>query len=583
MAKTTVFSGQRPIIFSIFVASLFLNVLVLTAPLYMLQLFSRVLSSGSISTLTVLTIGASIALLFYLLFDIIRQKMTVRLGNRLEANHGPTVLSILVQSASATDRRGAQPLRDLQEIRRFVTSPYFTSLLDAPWSILFLGIVFLFSPVLGWIALAAIVLLFGLGVLSEITGRKPSDDATESAQSATSFAEEMVRNADVVRSMSHTPALVERWQSSAHDSMAAGTLVTDRISVYSSIARVLRMALQISMLGAGVLLVLEGEITPGVMIAGSILAARAAAPVEHSIAGWRSMLQARAASRRLNSLFAAVDAGEMRMPLPEPSGKLSVENATIVVPERQNPLIFDVSFDLRPGQSLGIIGESGSGKTTLARSLAGLQPLSRGHIRVDDASIADWPQDQIGGYIGYLPQRVELFDGTIGENIAAMDPNADSRDIIAAARAAQVHELILDINGGYNAPVGLRGELLSAGQRQRIALARAFYGDRKIVILDEPNANLDPHGEAALARAVTEAAERGCVVIVVTHRPSILKRLSFAALMRNGRLERFGSTVEILADAASRMPDYHRRDQSASVTTIDGRRASHGGDGEANA
>src|SRR5690606_5018891 len=264
------------------------------------------------------------------------------------------------------------------------------------------------------------------------------------------------------------------------------TRAIDRISLFSAMARMVRMGLQIAVLTQGVVLVLDGAITPGVMIASSILLGRAAAPVEHSIAGWRALLSAREAHRRLNALLANFEEARKLVELPEPQGRLSVESATLVVPGRQSPLLLDVNFELRPGDMLGIVGPSGAGKTSLARCLVGLQPLSRGHVRIDDASLADWPADQIGHYIGYLPQRVELFDGTIAENIATMDEQASPAAVIEAAKRAEVHELILDIPGGYNAPVGLRGELLSGGQRQRIGLARAFYGDKRLIVLDEP-------------------------------------------------------------------------------------------------
>src|SRR5690606_8111778 len=252
-----------------------------------------------------------------------------------------------------------------------------------------------------------------------------------------------------------------------------------------------------------------------------------------------------------------------------PQGRLSVESATLVVPGRQSPLLLDVNFELRPGDMLGIVGPSGAGKTSLARCLVGLQPLSRGHVRIDDASLADWPADQIGHYIGYLPQRVELFDGTIAENIATMDEQASPAAVIEAAKRAEVHELIVDIPGGYNAPVGLRGELLSGGQRQRIGLARAFYGDKRLIVLDEPNANLDPDGEEALARAVSNAAERGAAVVVVTHRLNILRRLSHAAVMNDGRLVRFGAAREIVDGAAQ--PMFMRQGRGdPKVATLDG-------------
>ncbi len=546
----SVFKGQRGVIVAIFVASFFVNILALTAPIYMLQLFSRVMSSGSTSTLVVLTIGALVALLFYFLFDTIRQKLASRLGTRLEDTHGSVVLSVLVQSASAEDRRGAQPIRDLQELRRFVTSPMFTALLDAPWSIVFVAIMFLFHPALGWVAVAGLSALFLLGVLSELSGRKPHAASDKTTRAANTIAEEMVRNADIVRAMGKTPALIDRWRARSTASMVSATQVVDRVAVFSSAAKFVRLVLQIAVLGVGVTLVLRGQLSPGVMIAASILLARAAAPVEQAIAGWRALLSANAARHRLNTLLAGIEEGEMRIELPDPSGRLSVENATVVVPRQQNPLIFDVTFDLRPGDTMGIIGPSGSGKTTLARSLVGLQPLSRGHVRIDDASLEDWPVDQIGQFVGFLPQRVELFDGTIAENIASMDENASSADVVEAAKRAEVHELILSMPGGYNAQVGVRGELLSAGQRQRIGLARAFFGDKRLIVLDEPNANLDPDGEEALATAVQKASAAGAVVIVITHRTGILRRMSHAGLMVAGRMVKFGAAKDVITSAS---------------------------------
>lgn len=570
MRRKTVFTGQKQLICFIILASFFLNILVLTAPLYMLQLFSRVLSSASIPTLIVLTIGAATALIFYFIFDAIRQKLASRLGTRLEAEHGPTVISVLVQSASATDKRGVQPVRDLQELRRFVTSPAFIALIDAPWSVVFVAVIFFLHPVLGWVALGGIAILFALGVITEFAGRKHNETANEAAQNANSIVEEMVRNADVVRSMGKTEPLIERWQARSFVSMISGTIAVDRIALMTSLAKLVRMLLQIAILGTGVLLVLRGELTPGLMIATSILLGRAAAPVEQSIAGWRALLSARLSVRRLNILLAGISQGDQLLEMPEPVGRLSVENATVVVPAQQNPLIFDISLELRPGDSLGVIGPSGSGKTTFARALVGLQPLSRGYIRIDDAALTDWPAEQIGNYIGFLPQRVELFDGTIAENIATMDENAAPSEIVEAAKRAEVHALILGLPGGYNAPVGLRGELLSAGQRQRIGLARAFFGDKRLIVLDEPNANLDPEGEDALAKAVSKATGRGAVVVVVTHRTSILQRLSHAALLQGGRMAKFGTAREIIEAAVKPLAAHHGAGDPK-ITTLRGR------------
>lgn len=581
MSGTRLFSGQKNLIIAIFIASFFANLLVLTAPLYMLQLFSRVMSSGSLSTLAVLTTGAAVALVFYFLFDTLRQRLASRLGTRLEAKHGETVISVLVQSASATDKRGVQPVRDLHEVRAFVTGPAFIALLDAPWSIFFVAIIFLFSPVLGWISLIGILVLLALGIANEFYGRKPTEEASKTGQQANALVEEMVRNADVVRAMGKSPALVQRWQNRSFASMVAGTQVVDRVGVLSSFAKFVRMILQIAILCAGVMLVLKGDITPGVMIAASILLSRAAAPIEQSIAGWRSLMSASLARKRLNVLFAAISEGDAPMALPEPDGRLSVENATIVVPEQQNPLIFDVTFELRPGDSLGVIGPSGSGKTTLARALVGLHSLSRGFIRMDDIAMTDWPAEQIGKHVGFLPQRVELFDGTIAENIAMMDEDAEPAEVVAAAKRAAVHNLIVSLPGGYNADVGLRGELLSAGQRQRIGLARAFYGDKRLIVLDEPNANLDPEGEEALASAITNATDTGAVVIVVTHRLNVLRNMTYAGLMQGGRMVKFGKARAIVDASAKAMSPTETNDPKITPFRSTARRNAAGANQEA--
>ncbi|SES39027.1 ABC transporter transmembrane region [Tranquillimonas rosea] len=544
MRSPRVFDGQRGLIVAIFVTSLCLNLLVLTAPLYMLQLFSRVLSSGSIATLVALTVGAGIALVFFMLFDALRQRLISRLGNRLEAGLGPQILGAVVRGTGGV--QDTQPVRDLHEVRGFVVSPVFTALLDAPWSILFVALIYLFHPLLGAVATVGIVILFTLGVISELTGRDPAKAASSAARDSNATADEILRNADIVRAMGRTPTLVGRWESESFAAMRFGTRANDRIASMTSLAKMVRMFLQIAIMGTGVILVLQGQMGPGMMIAASILLGRAAAPVEQSISGWRLLLQARLALQRLNALMS--EAGEERalMEMPEPQGRLSVETAAVVTPARQEPLIFDVSFQLEPGDSLGLIGPSGAGKTTLARALVGLQPLTRGYVRIDDAALTDWPPEQIGRYTGFLPQQVELFRGSVAENIALMDPDARPSAIVEAAKRAQVHELILSLPGGYNADVGPQGRFLSAGQRQRIGLARAFFGDKRLIVLDEPNANLDPAGEEALSAAIAGATARGAVVIVVTHRMSVLKSVSHAAVMEAGRMVRFGRATAVL-------------------------------------
>ncbi|MEL6550926.1 MAG: type I secretion system permease/ATPase [Pseudomonadota bacterium] len=550
MRTKRLFDGQRGLIASIFIVSIFVNILILTAPLYMLQLFSRVMSSGSVPTLIALTIGAGIALIFFFLFDAIRQRLVARLGTRLEARTGPLVLKALMGGNLPADVQSSQPIRDLQVVRGFVTSPVLIALLDAPWSVLFLALIFLFHPLLGLVAMAGLMMLFALGLISEVAGRKPSQSANEASTEANSAVDEMLMNAEVVHAMGQSQAMVERWTYKSFASIVFGTVASDRVALMTSLAKTLRMGLQIAVLGVGVVLVLRNELTPGLMIAASILLGRAAAPVEQSIAGWTALLTARQARDRLNRLLSHVGETEQQMELPEPDGRLSIEGATVLMQGHQNPTLLDVSLELRPGQSLGIIGPSGAGKTTLARAIVGLQPLSRGYIRIDDAALTDWPAEQIGRHIGFLPQRTDLFRGTVAENIAMMNQDAKPSDIVAAAKVAQVHDLILKLPGGYNYDVGPRGEALSAGQRQRIGLARAFFGDRKVIVLDEPNANLDPSGEMALAQAIRTATERGAIVIVITHRMNLLREVSHAAVLQDGRIARFGEARSIIEAVA---------------------------------
>jgi len=549
MTVRSVFQGQRGLIVSIFASSLFVNVLILTAPLYMIQLFSRVMTSGSGATLITLTIGAALCLLFYFAFDALRQRLAVRLGTRIDVGLGPVVMEALIEDTTLRAQAGIQPLRDLQEVRAFVAGPFFVALMDAPWSLVFVGVIFLFHPALGVLALAGLVILLALGVLGEMSGRNPNREAAALGQTTNRFAEELLRQADLVRAMGNTGALRDRWQAMASQSQTQGALAADRIGVLGSAAKLVRMGLQVAIMALGTWLVVLGELSPGLMMAASILLGRAAAPVEQSISGWRSLLSVRLAKARLQAILDARSTTREPMALPAPEGRLSVEEASVVLPDRQNPMLLGISFDLAPGASLGIIGPSGAGKTTLARALVGLQPLSRGHVRIDDAALTDWPAAQIGSYIGFLPQRVELFQGTVAENIAMLNPEVAPSAIVEAARRAEVHELILDLPQGYNTPVGMGGEMLSAGQRQRIGLARAFLGDRRLIVLDEPNANLDPDGEEALARAVANATARGAIVVIVSHRLPILRRVSHVAVMEAGRLVRFGPTAEVMTAA----------------------------------
>lgn len=546
MTIRTVFEGQRGLVLAIFLASLFVNMLILTTPLYMTQLFSHVMASGNVATLVVLTLGAGLCLLFFLAFDALRGRLSSRLGIRLEARLGPAVMATLVEDVALRDKLGVQPLRDIQELRNFVGGSFFSALLDAPWAVLFVAVIFAFHTELGLIAAAGVLMLFVLGVLSELLGRTPNREAQTAVQQAGRLSEEALRNAELLRAMGGAPGVIRRWQGRSGRALFYGTRAADRIGLLASIARFLRLGLQIAIMGWGAYLVMRNELAPGLMMAASILLGRAAAPVEQSIAGWRMLLNVRAGVQRLQSVLDRHHAAAALMDLPDPAGHLSLEEVSVILPDRQQPLLFGITFDLPAGASLGVIGPSGAGKTTLARALVGLQPLARGAVRIDDSALTDWPAQQIGRHIGFLPQRVELFAGTVAENIALMDETTAPSAIVEAARRAEVHEMILTLPRGYNTEVGPMGERLSAGQRQRIGLARAFMGERRLIVLDEPNANLDPEGEEALARAIEAANARGVTVAIVTHRMNILRRVSHVAVLDNGRLARFGRRTEIL-------------------------------------
>lgn len=546
MTIRTVFEGQRGLVLAIFLASLFVNMLILTTPLYMTQLFSYVMASGNVATLVALTLGAGLCLLFFLAFDALRGRLSSRLGIRLEAQLGPAVMARLVEDVALRDKLGVQPLRDIQELRNFVGGSFFAALLDAPWAGLFVAAIFVFHAELGLIAALGVLMLFGLGVLSELLGRAPNRDAQAAVQQAGRLSEEALRNAELLRAMGGAPGMIRRWQGRSGRALLYGTRAADRIGLLAALARFLRLGLQIAIMSWGAWLVMRNELAPGLMMAASILLGRAAAPVEQSIAGWRMLLNVRAGVQRLQVVLDRHHAADSLMDLPEPAGHLALEEVSVILPDRPQPLLFGITFDLPAGAALGVIGPSGAGKTTLARALVGLQPLARGAVRIDDSALTDWPAPQIGRHIGFLPQRVELFAGTVAENIALMDETTAPSAIVAAARRAEVHEMILALPRGYNTEVGPLGERLSAGQRQRIGLARAFMGERCLIVLDEPNANLDPEGEEALARAIEAANARRVTVVIVTHRMNILRRVSHVAVLDNGRLARFGRRNDIL-------------------------------------
>ncbi len=543
--QTALHRCRRALIAVVFF-SFCINLLMLTAPLYMLQIFDRVLNSRSTETLLFLTLMAVVAFVALGAVEAVRHQMLARIGSWIDRQiSGELLKSALTNDLGAERGASVHSLRDLAVLRNFISGPAVFPILDAPWLPIFTIVIFMLHPWLGWLSIIGAVLLLGLAVANEFATSRPLRMSGAASTHSLEQAEAAVRNADVVQAMGMTPNLLRRWDHQNARMLALLDIAHGRGGAIKSLSRFLRMSLQIAILGAGAWLVLDGVITPGAMIAGSILFARALAPVDQAIGSWRSAINAKSAYRRIAAQMSAHPPREAAMQLPPPTGRLQVEDVTYFHPSANQPILRGLSFDLVPGESLAIIGPTAVGKTTLARMLVGNLRPRAGHVRLDGADVADWHSDDIGPHIGYLPQDIELFAGTVRENIARMG-EGDPEAIVAAAMAADVHDLVLRLADGYETEIGGSGMALSGGQRQRIALARALYGDPTLVVLDEPNANLDQPGEQALASVIGRLKERGASSILITHRLWILRQVDKILVLREDGCM-FGPRDEILA------------------------------------
>jgi PrtD family type I secretion system ABC transporter len=544
--KETVYAA-RYIFFAIAVFSFFLNLLMLVSPFYMMQVYDRVLTSRSNDTLIVLTVLAVGLLGISAMLELVRSRILVRLGARLDRHVTHDLFAALIEERISTRRNtGSQPIRDLETVRSFLTGPGLLAFFDAPWVPLFLGLIFLFHPLLGAVAVSGAVVLFVLAVLSELMTRAPWQRATAESMQAHRFAEASLRNADVIWALGMLGDLRRRWQEKHLSALAYSGRATDRLGTFSAIAKFVRPLLQIALLGFGAYLVIDEAISAGVMIATSIVMGRALAPVEASIAHWRSFISSRSAYARLSKLLAEYDINRERMKLPTPRGKISVEGMTLVPPGANKPSLVSISFQLAQGDLLGVVGPSAAGKSSLARALIGIWAPKVGNVRLDGADLAEWDRKDLGRHLGYLPQEVELFDGTVAENIARFE-TVQHEAVSRAAQIANAHEMILRLPEGYDTQIGENGSVLSSGQRQRIALARALYRDPFLVVLDEPNSNLDADGDKALAQAIVKVRQRGGIVVVVAHRPSALAGVDQVLAMINGKAHAMGPRDEVLA------------------------------------
>ncbi len=525
------------------------NVLMLTGAIYMLEVYDRVLASRSVPTLVAISILAGLLFAIQGLIDLVRNRLLVRSGVALDEAVSTRVYRAVVRIPLKAGHRsaGLQPLRDLDSIRAFLSGLGPTALFDMPWMPLYLAVIYAFHPVLGLTALAGILILVALTLLTEILTRAPTRAATLVAMTRDGLAETSRRNTEVLTAMGFTHRMETRWEAANQSYLAHQQRISDVSGGLGAVSRVLRVMLQSAMLGLGAYLVIQQEATAGIIIAGSILATRAMAPADLAIANWRGFVAARQGWQRLDKLLQAMADEPEPMALPAPRSSLVVEGASVAPPGSTRLVVHEASFALKAGQGVGIIGPSASGKSSLARILVGVWQPARGRVRLDGATLDQWTSQALGRHVGYLPQDVGLFAGTVADNISRFDPEAGPEAIIAAARAAGVHDLVVALPNGYETEIGDQGAELSAGQQQRIALARALYGDPFLVVLDEPNSNLDLEGEAALGQAIQGVRARGGIAVVIAHRQSALAGVDHVLVMNQGRPQAFGPRDEVLS------------------------------------
>lgn len=533
--------------------SLVVNILQLATSIYMMQVYDRVLTTRNTDTLLYLTLITFGALGLLAILEATRSQIMQRAAGWIEQTVAPEGFARAIESQLRGRTYRMEALRDLAVCRGFVSSPAMLSVYDVPWVPVYLAVIFMLHPMLGWVATAGAVLLFGLTLINEAMTSNLLRKANSSAGQAQRRSESVVRNAEVIDSMGMLPAVLHRWRTTSWEGLPDQQRAADRASIVLSLTKFFRMGVQVGILGVGALLVLDNEMSSGAMIAGSIIMGRALAPVEQLIGGWKQLVSARTAYRRLKAFLALPRLRPPGIPLPDPEGRLTAERVSYGFPGQQVPTIKGVSFALEPGESLAVIGPSAAGKTTLIRLLCGTYEPMAGSVRLDGANVFQWQREDFGRHIGYLPQDVELFDGTVFENIARLQ-DAAPEQVYEAARLAGCHEMILRLPKGYETEIGEAGTHLSGGQRQMVGLARALFGNPKFLVLDEPNSNLDGDAENVLIETLRHLKERGTTVIVVSHRPSLVQAVDKVLLLRDGAVEMFGPRAEVMKRVAGPRP-----------------------------
>ncbi len=525
-----------------------INILMLVPSLYMLQVYDRALASGNGMTLLMLTLIVLFLFVLMGVFEYVRSMMVIRIGKQLDATLNDRIYTAAFEANlrnNATD--AGQMLGDLTTVRQFLTGSALFAFFDAPWFPIYLLVITLFNGWLGLFALAAVLLLIALAVLNQVKTHAPLTLASRFSIESGIAASTGLRNAEVIEAMGMLPALRQRWKSLHNRFLDTQRIASERAANIGAVTKVVRIALQSLVLGLGGWLAIDGHISAGMMIAGSILLGRTLAPIEQIINVWKSWSSAKLAYLRLVKLLDTFPPRSVGMSLPRPQGRLRVEQIAAGPPAAATSVILQgIDFQLAPGEVLGVIGASGSGKSTLARLLVGVWPVTEGHIRLDDADIFQWNKDQLGAAIGYLPQDIELFAGTVAENIARFQ-EVDPQKVMAAAELAGVHKLILHFPSGYDTALGHGGNGLSGGQKQRIALARALYDDPALLVLDEPNANLDEAGELALNQAIMQLCAAGKTIVLISHRPQLIATTTHLLLLDGGKMRAFGPTAQVIA------------------------------------
>lgn len=540
--------GCKGAFFAVAGFSMVINLLMLAPSIYMLQVYDRVVPTGNQATLVMLTLIVFVLFLTMSALEWVRSQILIRVSARLETqlNQRALTASYMLSLHSGGQRASTQAIDDLSGLRQFLTGSGLFAFFDAPWMPIYIALMFVFHPWYGWFSVITAVILIIVAFANERFTANTLSEANKLAMFGRAQVTANLRNAEVVHAMGMMNNLSERWLSNADQVLLLQSIASSRAGLIGVISKVARLTSQSMILGLGAYLVIEREITPGLMIAGSILLGRALAPIDMMIANWRGFVSARGQYQRLRDILLKIPAPPLRMELPAPQGAIQFDAAQITPPGAKAPVLKGVSLTIEQGDLLGVIGASGSGKSTFARALLGIWPAMSGKVRLDGADVSDWDRERLGPFLGYLPQDIELFDGTVSENIARFG-KVDPNKVVDAARMAGVHELILQLPEGYDTLMGSSGGMLSGGQRQRIALARALYGNPVVVVLDEPNSNLDEKGEAALANALQQLKQKGTTVILVSHRQNILAKVDKLLVLNEGQLVVYGPRDQVIS------------------------------------